>query len=267
MDHRAVYENLLSPENERALLELLKKDGLFSPVHVHSVVRRDHTPPYVLMTVDGKNGIPAQCVCVFVKVGKLVAEQGATRYYLPVIVVAQQIDMSSRRGAAIVQHELQHLRDILDLVDRDPTYPQRVLKYAMNNTSDVGLLPESIELEVFKIFSFEPQAFALDYANGETALEVAILGPIKVWIECQSRDEFVQHRIANYVEGFENMFIERYPAQKERVRAEFERAVDKYGTALLGPSPYRRAKAINEGLRVRVMEQRARERKARRVTI
>lgn len=267
MDHRAVYNKLLSSENERALLNLLKKDGLFSPIHIRSVVRGDHTPPYVLITVDGKNGIPAQCMCIFIKVGKLVAEQGATRYYLPVIVVAQQIDTSSGRGAAILEHELRHLHDILDLVEHDPTYPQRVLKYAMTNTTDVALLPESIDLEVFKIFYFEPQAFALDYANGETALEVAILGPIKVWIECHSREEFVQHRVANYVEGFENLFIERYPGKKERVRAEFERAVDTYGAALLGPSPYRRVKIINDNLTAKVIEQRAQERKARRVII
>jgi hypothetical protein len=75
---------------------------------------------------------------VFVKVGKLVAEQGTVWYYLPIIVLAQQIDTSSGRGALILQHELQHLRDILDLVKRDPTYPQRVLKYAMLGPSAYG---------------------------------------------------------------------------------------------------------------------------------
>ncbi len=264
MDHRAVYDRLLSPKNERALLNLLRKDGLFAPVHVRSVVRRDHTPPYVLMTVDGKDDVIAQCMCVFIKVDELVPEHGAMRYYLPVIVVAEHIDTSSGRGAAILQHELRHLYDILDFVEHDPTYPQRVLKYAMNNASDVALLPQSIDLEVFKIFYFEPQAFALDYDNGETALEVSILGPIKVWIDCQSREEFVQHRIANYVEGFENIFIERYPAQEERIRAEFNQAVDKYGAELLGPSPYRRVKIINERLTEKIAGQRGWNTRARR---
>ncbi len=79
-------------------------------------------------------------------------------------------------------------------------------------------------------------------------LEVPFLGIVNVRVECHSREEFIHHRIANHIEGFENMFIERYPAQKEHIRAEFERAVDKYGAALLGPSPYGRVKMMNDSV-------------------
>lgn len=248
MDHRSVYERLLSPENEPGLLRLLEEQGVFSLVKATSaVVRRDHTPPYVLMSVNADSGVSAHCTCAFVQVGSLVPEQGETPYYLPLLAVAQHVDPSTKQGAGVLAHELRHLQDTLALVERDPSHAQRVADFGMNNTKDPAHLPQSIDLEVFKLFALEPQAFALDYAHGDTALEIPFLGR-GIRVTCDSSEEYVHHRMAEYVSGFEREFCEMHPTRKEQIQAEFEKAVDKYGQTLLGPSAYARVQEINGSL-------------------
>jgi hypothetical protein len=254
MNHRSVYERLLSPENEAALLRVLQEQGVISLVRAnHATVRRDHSPPYVLLTVEAEQGVSAHCTCVFLNVGDIVPEQGSVPYYLPVVAIAQLIHADEDRSAIILAHELLHLDDTLALVERDPSYPQRVMDFGMNNTQDPALLDQTIDLEVFKLFSLEPQAFALDYAHGDTALEIPFLGRM-IRVVCFSSEEYVHHRMAEYVSGFEQQLSEMHPTQRERIHAEFERAVNKYGQTLLGPSPYARVEEINAAIVTKMLD-------------
>lgn len=246
VDHRSVYETLLSAGNERALARLLEEQGVLSLLRARSVeVRRDRPLPYVLLMIDADRGVFAQCTCVFVDVGGVVPQHAAVPYFLPMVALAEQgAGEETGRAAAALEHELLHLSDTLALIERDPDYPRRVFAYGIHNTTDPALLAESVDVEVFKLFALEPQAFALDYANGETALEIPFLGRV-VRVACDSLEEFVHHRVAEYVKSLEREICEIHPGERPRVHAEIERAVERHGLSLFGPSAYRRVSEIH----------------------
>ena len=66
-----------------------------------------------------------------------------------------------------ILHETAQIKDILDLIEKQPDYPETVHKYNMNN-DDLSLqdLEKSIDFEISKLFYLEPRALSMDFANG-----------------------------------------------------------------------------------------------------
>jgi hypothetical protein len=241
MDHRSVYQMLMSPENESALLHLLEEQGVLQLLRARSVeVRRDRSPAYILLKVDAEHGVIAQCTGVFVDVSSMVQALDTAPYFLQIIGLAEQKSGEAETSqAASLEHELLHLTDTMDVIERHPEYPRRIFEYGMRNTKDPALLSETIDLEIFKLFALEPQAFALDYTNGETFIDVPFFGR-SIRVPCDSQEEFVLHRIADYVNGLQIEFHSIHPDQTARVHEEFKLALERHGRSLLGPSAYLR---------------------------
>jgi hypothetical protein len=150
--HRDAYMALLSPPLwERTLAKLLE-EGILKLLDAHSARVVEEAPlPYVRLEITrGRGGFIAHCTGVWFDVRPLVGPEGEEDYYLPVLGAAEAA------SGPTMAHELLHLRDMLDLLERDPSYSQRALKLGINSISEPYQIGKSVDLELFKIFAMEP---------------------------------------------------------------------------------------------------------------
>lgn len=143
-----------------------------------------------------------------------------------------------------VAHELQHLQDILALLDREPDYPDRARVLAIHNLEDMTLLAESIDFEVWKVFALEPAAHRLDFAGGLHAVELPVdLGRMFAY-RCATEDEYIKLQMAGYVAMLLFAYLTRFPDYADVIGPSFIAAVDRHGGELFGPDASLRAQRL-----------------------
>jgi len=236
--HREIYTELLSPNVRDRLLATLVEEGILRLLGAHGLEFVDATPvPYVrLATNTGENGVVAQCVGVWFDVRPLVGPDGDEDYYLPVLCIPEAA------SEATLAHELLHLRDLLALIERDPSYPERASRLSVNGVETVSEIDGSIDFELFKIFAMEPQAYRLEFEMGETWIDVPCAG---FRYHCATADELVAIRLADYVVNLERKYVERFPGHEATIQQAMRRWTNDHAGDVFRPPAYERIHQVN----------------------
>jgi hypothetical protein len=255
--HRATYLTILSAELSGRLLALLEEGDVHADLEVVSARAEIASGiPYVHFDVAPSTAFEAHCGGIPVDLRPLLGADAALDFYLPVLGVTPNASPTA------LAHELLHLRDLLDLVERDPGYPERAFRLALNTLTDSSLLDESIDLAICKAFAFEPQAYRLEYSLGETWIDVPSQHGEPLRIQCQSEDGLVGIRMADYVKQVEAAYLAKFPHGEAEIRASIVRATDRHGAALFGPTASRVVREIQRATALRLLVELARSRRA-----
>jgi hypothetical protein len=248
--HQEIYMALVSPGLRSRLLATLEEEGILQLLSAHALQLIDTSPvPYVRLAINaGENGIIAQCAGVWFDVRPLVGPDGEEDYYLPVLCVSEDA------SAPTMAHELLHLHDLLALIERDPSYPQRALKFSVNCIEDPADIEASIEFELFKIFAMEPQAYRLEFEMGETWIDVPHARQ-QVRYYCATAEELVTTRLADYVTNLECRYIEKFPGHEAAIRQATRLSTDHHGRETFGAQAYERIRWINAVSSLKILSQ------------
>ena len=250
MKHRETYMALLSPSLRDRLLATLREEGILTLLKAHALRVVDATPvPYVRLEITaGEGGFVAHCTGVWFDVRPLVGPEGEEDYYLPVLGAAEGA------SAPTIGHELLHLHDLLALIEKDPTYPERALKLGIHSVSEPCQIGKSVDFELFKIFAMEPQAYRLEFEMGETWID-ALQGGQQVRYHCASADELVTMRLADYVESLERRYVEKFPGYEATIRKAVRRSANRHGRGVFGAQAYERIQQVNAQTSWKVLAQ------------
>jgi hypothetical protein len=238
--HSEIYAALLSSRLRDRLLVTLEDEGILTLLKAQSLRVVEASPvPYVRLAITaGEDGLVAQCTGIWFDARPLVGPDGEEDYYLPVLCLSEDA------SAATTAHERLHLRDLLALIERDPSYPQRALRSCVNGISEPGQIVESVDFELFKIFALEPQAFRLEYEMGETWIDVPAAGQ-HVRYSCATAEELVTVRLANYFVNLERRYVEKFPGHEATIREAMRRSANQHGREVFGVPTYERIQQVN----------------------
>jgi len=248
--HRETYMALLSPSLRDRLLATLREEGILTLLKAHALEVVDAEPvPYVRLAITaGEGGFVAHCTGVWFDVRPLVGPEGEQDYYLPVLGVGEGASTPTLR------HELLHLQDMLALLERDPSYSERALNLGINSISEPSQIEASVDFELFKIFTMEPQAYRLEYSLGETWIDTTCAG-IPVRYHCASAEELVTMRMADYVSILERRYGELFPGHEASIRKAIRRSVDHHGRELFGAEADDQIRMVNAQTSVKILVQ------------
>jgi hypothetical protein len=238
--HREAYDALLSTSLRDRLIATLVDEGILTLLKAHAPRVVDATPvPYVrLEIIAGEGGLVAHCTGVWFDARPLVGPESEEDYYLPVL------GASEGASAPTMAHELLHLRDLLALIEKDPSYPARALKLGINSISEPHQIAKSIDFELFKIFAMEPQAYRLEFEMGETWIDMPCAGKLLRY-ECVTAEELVTMRLADYVETLQRRYVVKFPGHEATIQRAVRRWANHHGRDLFGDRAYERIQQVN----------------------
>ncbi len=245
MTHREIYEWLLHVDRREALLAQVRLQVIGLDMLDPSEMRVAEAQPLPYVLLGERTDDPdlkASCTSLYLDLRPLAAPRPDSDFYFPLIAAADPDPVH-------IRHEVQHLHDLLDLCQRMPKYPYWARRSALGNITRASQIKESADLEVFKIFTLEPQAFRLDYEGGETTLPGPVLWGVDLTYRTASEDEFVNLRVAGYVMQLDLRFLKKFPREGDRIRKAIRVAANRHGRDFFGPEPYQRAEALYHQMR------------------
>ncbi len=242
MTHKELYYHLLREENLAALQLLMQEQNILTSFNVKKMeLLRQGNFPYLLFSVEIEEVYAAQYLGLFLDIKPIHPQYEREWYYLPIVAFCETYDERIMRlinKSNSIAHELLHLKDLLAWIEEEPSFPDRVRQFSLNNVKDADRLHESIDLEIQKIFRLEPKALQNDFERGEKSiLSPSPFGKHTIKYECQSSEEYVQAQLSDYIETFQNAYVEKFNCPR-LVQAEVRQAVERYGVKLFGDEPY-----------------------------
>lgn len=248
MNYIELYRKIVNRQNENSLLQLLKDTGDWEKLQgTHFEIVEDEMLPYILVTVDYETGrigyfasimigIPLEKENIFPFIG----DYSLDYFYLPVIAKPQKTFEQLKQYYSVEQaihHELLHIADILQWIDDDPSYIEKVIHYTFEAATE-DTLESSIDFEVGKIFKLEPPAMGSDFDTGETMIIEPFLGLFLMKYECKSKNEYVAIKISDYLRALKQMYEGNFSEKKEAIEQYFKKSIDHHGKTIFGESPY-----------------------------
>lgn len=224
--HRELYLWLASPERLDTVNEAVKIAGyLGNWIPVPMQLIQGAPLPYFLFPIAKNHDYEAHCGGIYLKITSPLFPEAScnTPYYLPVI------GMCESAGDQVLQHELEHLADLLDLIEADPAYPGRALAHGLSSLRpDAGkdAILSCIDFEVARIEKIELKAAISEFRHGERSIPFQFL----FWqlpYPCCTQEDYVETMMALYVEKREKAVVKKYPDFEPFIRASFRSAVDR----------------------------------------
>lgn len=197
-NYEETYRYLLRPERFGQLRELMEEQNVYASLNVKDILLKNEDFPYILFEIEADQIFAAQMVGLLLDIDALMPGY-AGDYYLPVIAMARNYDPEINRLIHLensLAHELLHIRDMLSLIESDPSYIRRLKRYGMNAIRKAKDLKGSIDFEVSKIFHLEQQAFESDFDRGERMIMTMFLGRVLEY-ECGTKQEYIEMKISD----------------------------------------------------------------------
>ena len=250
MEHRERYMQLLSSIHRSALLRAVREQGYCATLKAVTVEVVDAGPlPYLRFDIESDAGFTAVSGGLLLDLAEVVSDAPDGRYYLPYVALTP----SAQPGD--LEHELEHVLGLLELLAAEPTYADDVERLGMENLKDSRLLGESAAFEVRKIFAFEAPIFGGDYDRGCRTIDVPLLPGLIVKYQCRSREEYVGLWMARYLKNLERRSLGRFPDCGGEIAGGIERATDRFGEPLFGRRAWMSLMSCWEGLPGRLAAQ------------
>ena len=248
MDYLNSYRKIVTKQHEETLLHILKDTGHWAKLRAINFTVIDDTPlPYILTTVDYQDsdmgyfagvmiGITLEQSCIMA----LDTTYSYKNFYLPLIAkpcTYPDIAKAYYSEEQAIRHELMHVADMLCWINDEPEYLDNVLLYSYEAATE-ETLQDSIDFEVKKIFTLEPQALQDDYESGEDMLiEPFIFGRYMKY-RCTTQQEYLEIKLSDYVSDLKDMYMKSYPQKRGDIEHFFDKSVGQHGGHIFGNSPY-----------------------------
>lgn len=246
MDHTDVYYQLVRVEHLADLTPLVRT---FLQDIGHDVVtveiQREDDFPFIYCQLVTEAVFRAVMIGFFTDIRSILPVYQEPQYYLPVVgfcehegkPIANLIDK-----AVSIRHEVQHVKDILNLIRTSPQFLDQSYHYGLNSSFRVGDLPHSIDFEMFKIFHLEAPAIKRDYLGGDTAILMTMGADQQQagTYESESLEEYLRTYINSYLSHLKLAYLKKFQDEANidhRIETEMDRALARYGTDVFGPDP------------------------------
>lgn len=237
--YKETYFRLIKETNLESIKQILRDHEYFDGATIDRITYAEADRlPYFLLHVDTSDYIPwgsaAMLNGTFVKIDALLPEWEGL-FYLPLLVVREITNEKVKRFADtehIVEHELFHLRQMIDHIDKHPEYIENSYNYSVANC-DADSLKRSIRFEIGKLFSIELPAIKFDYESGERDYHFYADGWVKT-VTCKSRDEFIKCNLAADIGKLQEMYLKRFPGQEELINRTVAEEANRRGKTPFG---------------------------------
>jgi hypothetical protein len=257
-NYQEIYLKLLSLKQFDRLEKLMKEQNVHDSLRVSkSSLETKEGFPYILLKIESDQVFAAQMIGLSLQIHELLPEY-TDDYYLPVIAIHEYRDdllaMANGYNSTInnlidqenaIKHELIHIKDILSLINKDPSYLKRIMLYSIHKIESSQYLPESVDIEVFKIFYLEPQALGNDFNQGEKTIRIVLLGELMEY-NCKTSEEYIEMLISDYLEDLSMDYKKKFPNDTEFITNQMDVSIIKYGKEVFGKNPLERLKKIGE---------------------
>ena len=248
--YRERYFQLLSPDFRDRVLEAIRAQGYLDVLKVQKARIVDAEPfAYVLLNVDADSTFVARGGGLCLSLDGLVEDPPPERYYLPYIALtpkATKVDL---------EHELEHLHDLLELIRLEPSYPADAVQLGVENIEDPTLIPRSVRFEVRKLFLLEASAFGREFDSGSCTIDVPFLLGKTFKYRCESRKEYVSLWMATYLQAFRGFYLQRFPEHAAPIDAILSEATDEFGASLFGADASKLIASTFDNLPARMLAQ------------
>jgi hypothetical protein len=250
MEHRDRYYQLLSPDFRGRVLEAIRAQGYLDVLKVHKARIVDADPfAYVLLNVEADSTFVARGGGLCLSLDGLVEPPPPERYYLPYIGLtpkATQVDL---------EHELERLHDLLELIRLEPSYPTDAVQLGVENIEDPTLIPRSVRFEVRKLFLLEAPVFGREFDSGSCTIDVPFLLGRTLKYRCETRKEYVSLWMATYLQAFRGFFFQRFPEHAAQIDANLSEATDEFGASIFGDDASKSIASTFDTLPARILAQ------------
>ena len=190
--------------------------------------------PYIYCLIDSNMMYAAQMIGLLVDIKEIIPDYGKDYYYLPIVAFCETLPEEVRqyvnKGISI-NHELLHVKDMLDLIDEDPGFPEKVWNYGKYSPIKNDDLPESIDHEIFKVFRMEPQAIRQDYEAGENYILLPLKnGEIYKYV-CSEFQQCLLVKMVSEITRINKIYLDKFniePSAKQIISDEFKRSIKKF---------------------------------------
>jgi hypothetical protein len=155
-------------------------------------------------------------------------------FYLPVIMIRKVKEKLKQfvNLPLFEKHELHHLKELIDYIDRNPDYIEKAMKYNIGSCS-LDNIHKSIEFELNKVFLLEVPAFEFDFENGDRDFLFYSDGVVTK-IPVDTKQRFVAFHISSYAANLRQAYLERFPGNEELVNETIRKELNKQGRRFFG---------------------------------
>ncbi len=233
LSHRERYQQVLSVEYREALLKVIADQGYPSMLTVERARIVEGEPwPYLRLELGASERFVALAGGMYLDLEGVVPDPPTERYYLP------YVGLTPRAQPADLEHELQHLRDLLDLLESDPAYSANAERFGVYNVDDPALIEDSARFEVKKLFRLEVPCFQHEYEVGKGIIEVPLVPGKSVEYRCSSLREYLSMWLLNYMDSLRKTYVQRFPGCDSQIVNALAAATNELGVEALGPNPW-----------------------------
>ncbi len=238
--YKNVYLRVVKHANLDKVKSILNKSGYYNENTVEQIkYETKDNLPYFCLTVDsaehiGRESAYALLDGVFIEIDSIV-KQWTGLFYLPIVITRK---ITNPQLKSIInpgmhkEHELHHLRCIINHIDRYPSYIEDARKYNVGSCTYADI-EKSIEFEVKKFFSFELPAIIADYEKGDRNFCLYSDGFFSV-AASHDKNEFVQYSLAQYIIGLRLAYFDRFVEKQTKIEALIAEEVNKQGQKRFG---------------------------------
>ncbi|MBI2568432.1 MAG: hypothetical protein HYV63_15535 [Candidatus Schekmanbacteria bacterium] len=238
--YERTYHALLTTADLGGLWQLVRQTGVAAQYHLEEMrLERDEEGfPYLVCRQETPTkervGYVAMWIGVFVDPRSLLPGYHHSELYVPFVVLPRHFDERLTGDPRVaVGHEVLHVKDVVALIERDPSYLPRMRELAINNLEDPRRLGDSVEFEVFRVFHFEARALATEYAIGENTIRIPVLFLV-ISYRCASRQQYLELMLANAVVNLWDEYERKLADRTDELRGHFDRALAMFGTDVFG---------------------------------
>ncbi|MEO0043939.1 MAG: hypothetical protein RL329_3387 [Bacteroidota bacterium] len=241
MNFEAAYRQLITAENLPAIQKMFLESADYPKAIAESLELRQANGLNYLYSesLDALTGRAGILRSSFIYCEDLVPAW-KTMFYIPVLQTFDPKTYPFEKYlpyATVIQHELLHLRQYINLFNRDKKQIQRIHDYSLA-ASKPQTIESSMRYELEKIFWFETEAHRQDWDLGvRYSISVEKNRHLKA-VRYDSKDKYLKHAIAYYIVELLTAYVTKFPAQKEPIRNISIRLIQELGKPLYGQSAY-----------------------------
>lgn len=240
MNYKDAYFRVVVEGNLEKIKHIISDKGYFDTETINKIqFQKSNNLPHLFIQVDSPDytfGHYAMIDGIYLDIHSIIPEwQG--KFYLGLIIIRNPTNEKIKPfidPAKDIEHELEHLRYLIDHIDKNPDYIENSRKYNVGSCA-LSDLEKSVAFEVKKIFAMEVPALIMDFEMGQKdmfSFENGIITKVTV----DDKDSFLRYQVGQYLAGLHDRFAKKFPDQMEQIKDKFEREVNERGKELFGPN-------------------------------
>ncbi len=232
------YFRLVTEKNLERIKKIINEHAYYTPELVKKIeYRSTGNLPYLFMHIESEeysNNQYAMLDGIFLHINEIVPQWHGV-FYLSIIILREPVNEKIKifiDKDQDINHELYHLYQLIEYIDKKPDYIRRSMKYNVGSCS-LDDLNESIKFEVGKIFNMEIPALKSDFDMGHNDILFYDEGTITK-VAINDRNEFLRYNIISYTSSLNAKYFERFPENKEEISTNFRKEINRQGKDLFG---------------------------------